>query len=212
MALSTDAALQQIDAVLTSFDAAGESDWPSIRTATIRGRAAIERLGPRGSAYLRQTEAIDEMNAGRAASRVQAALRALRDDIDAGALRTTEELLHADVFEDFLSMAEELHSKGYEAAAAVVAGSVLEEHARKLAGKNGIVTVAANGRRKSFETLGVDLVKHQPPVISEPERKILAGWYGQRTEGAHGRPENVIADQVGAMIDGIRAFIVRHPA
>jgi hypothetical protein len=63
---------------------------------------------------------------------------------------------------------------------------------------------------KSVEALGVGLVKSG--TISEPRRKIIAGWYGQRTEGAHGHFDKVVAAEVPRMIEGIRDFIVEHPA
>jgi hypothetical protein len=130
---------------------------------------------------------------------------ALSADLEAGYTRRLEELVHAEVFEDFLDMATEFRDKGYHPAAAVVAGSVLEEHLRKLAAKEGLSPVP-----HSVEDLGVALRKHG--TLTEPERKIMQGWYGQRTEGAHGRPENVIPEEVGRMIPGIREFMVRHPA
>jgi hypothetical protein len=137
-------------------------------------------------------------------------LRALREDVAKGYTRSVEEIVHGEVFEDFLEMAAELHSNGYHAAAAVIAGSVLEDHLRKLATKEGVAVVATNGKALGVEALGQDLVKAK--VFAEPQRKVIAAWYGQRTEGAHGRPENVIADEVGRMIPGIRDFIVRYPA
>lgn len=60
----------------------------------------------------------------------------MREDYEAGYMRTVEELIHADLFADFLERTDELVSKGYKDPAAVLAGSVLEEHLRKLAVKH----------------------------------------------------------------------------
>jgi len=60
-------------------------------------------------------------------------LRALRADYVAGNLQSVIEIVHADAFADFLDMADYLLQRGYKDAAAVLAGSVLEEHLRKLA-------------------------------------------------------------------------------
>jgi hypothetical protein len=137
-------------------------------------------------------------------------LTALRDDYRDGVMRPFTELVHAAVFDDFLEMATELDGKQFHAPAAVLAGSVLEEHLRKLADEAGIAVHDDRGRAKSVEALGVGLVKSG--TISEPRRKIIAGWYGQRTEGAHGHFDKVVAAEVPRMIEGIRDFIVEHPA
>lgn len=47
--------------------------------------------------------------------------------------------------------------------------------------------------------------------ISPSEHKLVTGWYGQRTDAAHKRWENVIRGEVERMIPGVREFIVRHP-
>ena len=107
-------------------------------------------------------------------------------------------------------MASELDAKGFHAPAAVLAGSVLEEHLRKLADKSHIDVLTANGRPRSVDSLGIELVK--AGAITEARRKILAGWYGQRTEAAHGRPENVVPEEIPRMIEGIRDFVDSHAA
>jgi len=67
-----------------------------------------------------------------------ATLRALRADYVDGYMQSIVELIHAEVFADFLEMADHLVGQGYKDPAAVLAGSVLEEHLRKLCIKNGI--------------------------------------------------------------------------
>jgi hypothetical protein len=56
--------------------------------------------------------------------------------------------------------------------------------------------------------MGVELVKAN--VIKEIKRKNLVAWYGQRTAGAHGRFDEVVADDVPRHIEGARAFIARY--
>jgi hypothetical protein len=117
--------------------------------------------------------------------------------------------VHAEVFEDFLDMAAELLQGGYASSAAVLAGSVLEEHVRQLAAASGIAPASA-GRPVAFDTLATNLTKLT--TIFETERKAVVAWYGLRTAGAHGRHAEVFADDVERMIPGIRDFMVRHPA
>lgn len=108
------------------------------RMLVTRMVAAIERLAPTGSAYREQARKIlDETKYDSGRVLELAVATALRDDYAAGFLTTVERLIHADVFGDFLEMASELHRAKYKDAAAVIAGSVLEEHLRKLAAVHG---------------------------------------------------------------------------
>jgi len=175
----------------------------------IRFMACIERLAPKGSTYLESAKSLKGWN-GHVAVELGGILRALKSDFEAGYILTIEELVHGAVFDDFLEMASELLKKGYKDPAAVVAGSVLEEHIRKLAIRNQLIIVEATGKNKKFDALIIDLVKTQK--ISEPQRKILAAWYSQRNEAAHGNYINVIESEVGRMIEGVRDFMVRLPA
>ena len=70
----------------------------------------------------------------------------LRADIEAGYTQSLVELIHADVFADYLAMAAELQKNRYKDAAAVLAGSTLEEHLRKLAAKR---RVSIGGRNET---------------------------------------------------------------
>jgi hypothetical protein len=129
--------------------------------------------------------------------------------VQAGYVRSLEGRVREGVFDDLLDMASHICSTLHPAPAVVLAGSVLEEHVRKLAAKRGVDLLTDKGKPVAFEQLGHALVKADE--ISESQRKVLMGYYAQRTEAAHGRFENVIADDVPRIIDGIRDFLVRHP-
>jgi hypothetical protein len=157
-------ALAQIDAVFARRKEL-EGNWQpeNVQEVTTLACAVIKRLAPPGSAYLEQMEAVFQ-NTVRSVSRskeeevefrLQGILRALRADYDAGRLQTFQELIHADLFSDFLEMAEYFLQEHYKDAAAVIAGGVLEGHLRKLCGKLG-VTVPA---KPNLNTLNVELAK-----------------------------------------------------
>ncbi len=86
-------------------------------------------------------------------------LYALRADYDDGLLIDLTELVHADLFDDFLDRAAHLLESGYKDPAAVLAGSVLEEHLRKLADKFGVPTIKQSGDPEKADTLNANLVK-----------------------------------------------------
>lgn len=67
-----------------------------------------------------------------------AIIRIIRDEIAGGWLFTVRGLVAAEVFADFLEMAEHLLESGYKDPAAVMGGSVLEEHLRQLCNKHAI--------------------------------------------------------------------------
>ena len=67
-------------------------------------------------------------------------LSAVRLELKGGWLTSTKGLVSAEIFSDFLEMSEHLLEEGYKDPAAVVAGSVLEEHLRQLCQKHGVPT------------------------------------------------------------------------
>lgn len=217
MTHAPDLIVQQLSDIVSDWENSRDSngyleEYDARRVAT-RARAAIRRYAPPGSAYEAdavQTAGHPTANDRWKAQQFAAIAHALRDDYALGGLTAIEEIVHADLFDDFLEMANELLSKGFIGPAAVLAGTVLEEQLRKLATKHGIATTDEKGRARSAETLGVDLRKAN--VITEVQRKSVTAWYAQRTEGAHGHPENLNESDVERMIDGVRDFVARHPA
>ncbi len=174
-----------------------------------RMRAAIERLAPRGSSYLKDSAEVKGFHGSKVIKYV-GILQALKADYEAGYLHRVEDLIQADVYENFLEMAEELLNKKYKDPAAVVAGSTLEEHVRKLAGNAAIPLLDIKLKKRKFDELSIELVKSG--IFPESQRKILVGWYSIRNEAAHGNYVNVIDTDVKYMIQGIREFMVRVPA
>jgi hypothetical protein len=104
-------------------------DLPSRQRLVTRARSAIFRVG-KGSIYQQVAEEI--LTAGYrdavVPAKLMGALEGLRADLAAGYLNIFEELIHGEVFDDFLEMASYLDEAGYKDAAAVIAGSSLEAH------------------------------------------------------------------------------------
>lgn len=184
---------------------------PIERQAMItRMLATVQRLAPSG-AYSDQVMAIRLSKSAYSDEvlLIAGVLDALRADYAAGYMQTVEELIHADVFADFLDMANELHGKGYKDPAAVIAGSVLEEHLRKLATTHG-VTIESTGKPRKADTINADLVK--VGAYNKLVQKQVTAWLGLRNNAAHGKYDQYDAGQVAALIRDVRDFMVRHPA
>ncbi len=130
-------------------------------------------------------------------------------DIKAGYLGTLEELIHGDIFSDFLEMADYLTITGYKDAAAVIAGSTLEAHLRQLSDKGGIET-QQNGKPKPADLINSELAKAQ--LYSSMDQKNVTAWLGLRNNAAHGNYQEYDKQQVNLLIAGIRDFITRYPA
>jgi hypothetical protein len=173
--------------------------------------AALQRIAPLGSAYDQQaTRIIAEGGSARyLVMELSGVLAAVRADYESGYMQRVEALIHADVFGDFLEMADELLTKGYQDPAAVIVGSVLEEHLRKLAGNAG-VEVETDGRPRKADTLNAELRKAD--VYNNLEQKSVTAWLDLRNKAAHGQYDEYDKAQVEALLRDVRAFMLRHPA
>jgi hypothetical protein len=139
-----------------------------------------------------------------------AILNAMRSEIDGGWLFTLRGLVTAEVFADFIDMAEHLLELGYKDPAAVMAGGVLEEHLRQLCVKNGI-PVSQEKDDKSVplkaDRLNSELTKAD--VYSKLDQKLVTAWLDLRNKAAHGKYEEYNQGQVGQMILGVTEFMAR---
>jgi len=137
-------------------------------------------------------------------------LKSLRDVYDRGYLQTIQELVHADVFSDFLVMAEYLLTEEYKDPAAILTGGVLEAHLRKLCVKHGInVTDPTSGKPRMGGAMNDDLAK---VAYDKLEQKGVTFWLDLRNKAAHGHYGEYDASQVQLMIQGVQGFLARHRA
>ena len=140
-------------------------------------------------------------------------LRAARDEIAAGWLSSLAQLVTADIFADFLEMAEHLLSENYKDPAAVVIGSVLEEHLRRLAAIRGIsTTIEKDGRtlQKKADTLNSELAK--AGVYGKLDQKNVTAWLDLRNSAAHGHYTDYTTDQVKLLLQSVADFTGRVSA
>jgi hypothetical protein len=141
-------------------------------------------------------------------------LLAAQEDFLHGHLWSLKERVHADLFDDYLEMSIHLLSDGYITAAAVIAGTTLEEHLRKLCQKNdiGVATIKRDGSSgaKKASVMNDELVKAE--VIQKAEGRLSQAWIDIRNDCAHNLSTDYESKQIQQMIDGIREFTVRHPA
>jgi hypothetical protein len=194
-----------------------EHGWlDSLKTANevlARARAEIERLSLSNAAYLRQLDASLEVCSppwGKEALQcAEAVLCAVQRDIRDGRFGRLIEIVHADVFSDYLEMATYLHKEGFKDAAAVVTGSTLEAHLRNLCRRHSVL-IERNAKPKKADQLNADLTGAK--AYSLGDQKAVTAWLDLRNNAAHGKYEEYTKQQVELMVSGVRDFIARNPA
>lgn len=228
MPIDKQTALDHLDSVLSDFENLGgpdpyddEYDETTLTAMTFtRLTSALRRLAPPGSAYDPSTLDADNLISGypsyHGCSLLAGYARGLRADYAGDCLTTFREEFNADLFADFLAMAEHLlQSDQLMQPAAVLAGGVLEEHIRKLCGKHGVGVTWTDKRKKvhpkSVDTMNGELCNKG--AYGKNEQKQVTAWYGIRNSAAHvDKFDELDAGAVQNMIDGLRIFVSRFPA
>ncbi|WP_289665950.1 hypothetical protein [Flavobacterium panacagri] len=139
-------------------------------------------------------------------------LKAAKNEIDGDWIFTIKGLVSAEIFSDFLEMAEYLLKKGFKDAAAVMTGSVLEEHLRQLCHKQEIpveVTKDEKMTPKKADLLNSELASSD--LYNKLDQKSITTWLDLRNKAAHGLYDQYTKEQVDLMLQGVTNFISRIP-
>ena len=90
-------------------------------------------------------------------------------ELNSSWLWTTHGIATAEVYADFLEMADGLLDAGYKDAAAVMIGGVLEEHLRRLCTRSGIATTYEKDGKtnaKKADAMNSELVVRSNKIIT----------------------------------------------
>jgi len=131
-------------------------------------------------------------------------LRAAVDDIRSGSLFDVRQLIHAEVFDEFLEQAQHLFESGYHGPSAVVAGTVLEDGLRQLCEQHGVPL----SDKPKLDRMNADLAR--AGVYNGLRQKQITALAAVRNDAAHGRWNEFSPDDVRRMIDGVRSFTETH--
>ncbi len=178
--------------------------------------AAIYRISGKDSVYAQEVnrfiESLSDLHQHTIS--VIGVTQALRDDLRTGYLRSLVDLVHSEVFADFLEMAQHLCDSSYKDAAAVIAGSTLESHLRGLCNKAKIPIedTKPNGNLvpKKVDAMNSDLTA--AGTYSKLDQKNVTAWLDLRNKAAHGKYTEYSKEQVVLLIANVRDFINRNPA
>ena len=138
-------------------------------------------------------------------------LTAIQQQVKNGWIETTRGLVTSEVFADFLEMADHLLEQRYKDAAAVMAGSVLEEHLRQLCISASVPveeTTSGRPRPRKADTLNADLARANKYSILD--QKQVTAWLDLRNKAAHGKYGEFGEQQVALLVAGVRDFISRN--
>lgn len=144
--------------------------------------------------------------------RAIAILQAIRSELDGGWLFQVKALVAAELYADFLEQADHLLGQGYKDAAAVMIGSVLEEHLRQLCQSHSVDTHdVKDGDRipRKADRNNSELAKAS--AYSALEAKQITAWLAIRNSAAHGKYSEYTEDQVKNLALGVPSFILRTP-
>ncbi|WP_166820537.1 hypothetical protein [Thalassoroseus pseudoceratinae] len=221
MSISKEAAIRHLDSVLIDFENINRfSDFGRDCTdderhaCVVRMKAAIRRLAPSDSEYLSSMMDTSITPEWGDVYQLAGIVQALRADFAEDCLDSFRELVNAELYDDFLGMAEFLlHEQSLKQPAAVIAGSVLEEHLRKLSLKNGVdIEAKKNGKSEPLKASRLNADLRKASVYNQNEMKQVEAWLAIRNSAAHGKYEEFDESQVEVMLLGIRGFLSRYPA
>jgi len=137
-------------------------------------------------------------------------LRAAKQEIENGWIFNVRTLLSADIFSDFLEMANYLLTENYKDSAAVMIGSVLEGHLRNLCNKYSISLEKIKDDKSIPKT--ADSLNHElkaANVYNLLDQKQVIAWLDLRNKAAHGKYDDYTKSQVELMYQGVLNFISR---
>ena len=215
---------QQLESILRDFAAMqGKSAVKDLsdlskddRQALVtRAVAAVRQITGKNSPYSEEIERLFETMPQLHVhmTSIMGVVKGLFADVKAGHLKTLVEIVHGDMFSDFLEMAQHLSEANYKDAAAVVAGSTLESHLRQLCHKAGIAVELPKGGGvvpKKADAMNSELTSAN--AYSKLDQKNVTAWLDLRNKAAHGEYAKYSPEQVTLLISGVRDFMARNPA
>lgn len=130
--------------------------------------------------------------------RIKAVFSAAHEDFEGGYFNTIRNFVHAELAGDELEQAQELLNSGYSAAAAVVAGVVLETTLRTLCSRRGITI-------SSIDRMNADLTK--AGEYNSLIQKRIAALAAVRNSAAHGKSHEYETADVANLIVEVNRFV-----
>lgn len=206
------------DAVLgTRYSERGSYDVRYVKAAQMAGfRSAalsfIERVYGTSHSHYNQFKGCTSNHFQVGAERGVEILKAIRGEIEGGWLVGVKALIAAELFADFIEMAEDLLETECKDAAAVMLGCVLEGHLRQLSITNGLPMEDERDGRivpRKADQLNAELARAQ--IYTKLDQKQVTAWLALRNHAAYGKYDQFTCEQVRQLRMGLVDFMVRVP-
>ena len=131
-------------------------------------------------------------------------LTALKEDIELGFLTKVRDLVSAEIFTDFIEMAQHLLDNNYKDSAASLIGAVLENGLRQIAQKHSVDIKSGN----DIGSLNTKLADKE--VYNRLVQKQIQAWKAIRNSADHGKFSEYKAEDVKSMLEGAQRFLTEN--
>jgi hypothetical protein len=165
----------------------------------------LRGLFPEGNGYISEYDRVTERGGGpSAAKNGTAILASLHADVEHGYIRRYREVVAAEVFADFLDMADHLLGLGFVDPATSLAGAVLEDGLRRLARSAGIIVLDHD----DLSSLSAKCADRN--LYDRLEQKKIKVWTDLRNNADHGHFGKNSPEDVRHMLEGVTTFLADH--
>jgi len=137
-------------------------------------------------------------------SRGLASLRALREEVEFGPVVGIEGLVSAEIFDDFLEMAEHLWQQHYVAVVPSLVGAVLEDGLKRIARRRSVTV------KEEDSIAGLNSRLFDAKAYSVLVRKKNEVWNTIRNNADHGKFDLNSNHDVEHMPEGVRDFLAAY--
>jgi hypothetical protein len=182
-----------------NVDFAGSQEWATSAADMLR-----RTFGQNSEYYQRFKDGFKHPGYYSDMARGLAVVNAAANDYSKGYLLQTTALVRADVFANLLEQSEHLLQEGFHQAAAVLAGSILEDSLRQLCQRNG-VTIPL---KPKLDSMNSELAKKG--VYNVLVQKRITWLADIRNKAAHGEWSEFSKTDVDRMVPQIRDFVTDY--
>ena len=196
--------------------AAGTNDFPPLfNQFRSQGLSLIANLYGTSQPYFSEFEKGSRRESESDAKNCKGILAGIKHDVDNDYYLTSiTGLVSAEIFGDYLDMAQYYLDSKHKDAAAVIIGSTLESHLKKLAQKNNLPIDYTDGKGQvqpmTANTLNTNLYK--AAIYNKIEHSSIEAWIKIRNEAAHGNYSQYTQQHVEGMLSAVRSFMTNHPS
>lgn len=131
-------------------------------------------------------------------------LKALKEDLELGYLTKVKDLVSAEIFSDFIQMAQHLLDNSYKDSAASLTGAVLENGLRQIAQKHTLDVKSGD----DIGSLNTKLADKE--IYNRLLQKQVQAWKAIRDSADHGKFGDYKIEDVNAMLEGVRRFLTEN--